>query len=114
MTVDEVTAHLNFSEAWYSLGIMDEEKLASTVKSFRASDDLNDEHWRYGAYVSFMKQHPRLTSDECAGLFNIGENDPDFLVGQQILLGVLRRPECPHPLREQAATHPRTRKYYKG
>jgi hypothetical protein len=113
MTVDEVVARLKFSESWYTLGIMDDEKLASAVKSFRCSEDLNDEHWRYGAYASFMQQHPLLTSKECAGLFDIGENDPDFVMGQQIILGVLRRPECPQALRDQAVTHPRTERYLK-
>ena len=112
MTDEEIITHLKFTEAWYRLGIMDDETLRGTVENFRRMDDTGDEHWRFGAFMYFMSQHPKLTDQQCANLFELGASDPDFTMGQSIMIQVLERPECPRAMRERAAFHPRTEKYY--
>lgn len=114
MMDEEIVAHLKFSEEWYRLGIMDDQTLRGTVENFRKTDDMGDEHWRYGAFMYFMSQHPRLTGQQCSHLFELGARDPDDTMGQSIMIQVLERPECPRALRERAAVHPRTEKYFRS
>ncbi|CAA9373352.1 MAG: hypothetical protein AVDCRST_MAG64-104 [uncultured Phycisphaerae bacterium] len=111
MTDAEVVAHLRFTEPWYRIGIMDDETLRLTVANFRAADDLGDEHWRYGAFMYFMDQHPHLTTEQCAALFDLGAKDPHYAMGQSIMLRVLERAECPPDVQRRAATDPRTKQY---
>jgi hypothetical protein len=114
MSDAEIRAHLKFGPRWFALGIIDEEALALTIRNFRASRDDGDEHWRYGAFKWFLNQHPRLTGEQCEGLFELGAEDPHWAMGQSIMLEVLDRPECPGSLRVRAATHPKTIKYWGG
>jgi hypothetical protein len=114
MSDAEIREHLKFGPRWFALGIIDEECLALTIRSFRASDDDGDEHWRYGAFKWFLSQHPHLTPEQCEGLFELGAEDPDWTMGQSIMLDVLKRPDCPASLRQRAATHSKTVKYWGG
>lgn len=114
MTDEEIVAHLKFSEPWYRLGVMDEATLRLTVENFRRSDDDGDEHWRYGAFMHFLRQNPTLTPDQCEGLFWLGAADPDWCMGQSIMLQVIDRPECPDRVLELAAVHERTKRYHGG
>ena len=81
MSDGQITAHLKFTEAWYRLGLMDAETLRVTVKNFRKMDDTGDEHWRLGAFMYFLSQHPKLTEQQCTDLFELGADDPDFTMG---------------------------------
>jgi len=112
MSDAEIREHLKFGPRWFELGIIDEEGLGLTVRNFRASDDDNDEHWRYGAFMWFLKQHEDLTAEQCEGLFELGAEDPDWCMGQSMMLRVLERVECPAALRERAGEHPKTTKYW--
>ena len=114
MSDAEIREHLKFGPRWFALGIMDEEALTLTIRNFRASDDDGDEHWRYGAFRWFLSQHPQLTPEQCEGLIELGAEDPDWTMGQSIMLDVLDRPECPDHLYDIAASHPRTTQYYAG
>src|SRR5687768_8404964 len=111
MSDAQIREHLKFGPRWFVLGIIDEQTLTLTVRKFRASDDDNDEHWRYGAFTAFLHKHTCLTPEQCKGLFELGAEDPNWTMGQSIMLDVLDRPECPLSLRELAATHPKTVKY---
>ena len=115
MSDDEIRTYLKFSPEWFALGVIDEAAFRQTVRSFREADeypDFNDEHWRYGAFIYFMERHPVLTPEQCEGLFELGADDPDFSMGQSMMLQVLDRPECLDLLRSRAAAHPRTRRYF--
>lgn len=112
MSDAEVRKRLKFGPRWFELGVMDDETLETTVRNFRASDDDGDEHWRYGAFMRFLRYNDSLTAEQCEGLFELGADDPDWPMGQSMMLRVLERPECPEHLRERAAEHPRTQKYW--
>jgi hypothetical protein len=111
MSDAEIREHLKFTPRWFSLGVIDDAALELTIRNFRASDDDSDEHWRYGAFMYFLDQHPTLTPEQCEGLLQLGAEDPDWTMGQSIMLQVLDRPECPDYLYDIAASHPRTMKY---
>ena len=114
MSVAEIRDQLKFTRRWFDLGIVDDAWVALAVREYRESDDQGDEHYRYGAFRRFLSQHPHLTPEQCEALFELGANDPDWTMGQSIMLDVLDRPECPGPLRQRAATHPKTKKYWDG
>ena len=111
MSGAEIREHLKFTPRWYSLGVMDDVALDLTIRSFRASDDDSDVRWRYGAFMHFLSRHPTLTPEQCEGLFLLGAEDPDWVMGQSIMLRILERPECPDDLYTVAGLHPRTEKY---
>ena len=93
MTDAEIVQHLKFTEPWYRLGIIDAATMRDTILNFRMYDDSGDEHWRYGAFVHFMRRHAKLTEEQCAALFELGACDPDSAMGQSIMLEVLDRRE---------------------
>ena len=66
------------------------------------------------SFRSFLGRHPHLTPEQCEGLFELGAEDRDWTMGQSIMLDVLDRADCPASLRERAATHPKTAKYWGG
>jgi len=111
MSDDEIQAHLRFTPRWFELKVVDEETLALICRNFRAGNDSQAEHWRYGAFMYFLDQHSVLTAELCEGLFELGGDDPDFAMGTSIMLQVLARRECPDEILIRSMTHPRTLKY---
>jgi hypothetical protein len=111
MSDAEIRDELKFTRRWFDLGIVDDAWVDLAVREYRNSDDQGDEHYRYGAFVHFVRRHPALTPQQCRELFDLGAEDPDWTMGTSIMLDVLRRRECPDELFELAAAHPRTTKY---
>ena len=111
MSDAEVRERLGFTRRWYDLGLVDDAWVAWAVREFRESDDQGDEHYRYGAFVHFLRRHAALSPQQCRDLFELGADDPDWNMGASIMLDVLRRRECPDELYELAAAHPRTARY---
>jgi hypothetical protein len=111
MSDAEIRERLKFTRRWFDLGIVDDAGVALAVREFRESDDQGDEHYRYGAFVHFLRRHPTLTPRQCRELFDLGAGDPDRPMGTSIMLDILRRPECPDDLYELAAAHSRTAQY---
>jgi hypothetical protein len=113
MSDAEIRDALRFTRRWFELGIVDDAWIALAVREYRESDDQGDEHYRYGAFRHFLGQHPHLTPELCEVLFEVGAEDPDWTLGQSIMLDVLDRPECPASFRQRAATHSKTMKYWR-
>lgn len=114
MNDDQIRDALKFTQRWFDLGIVDEAWIAQAIHEYRESDDQGDEHYRYGAFRRFLSQHPQLTPEQCEGIFELGAADPDWTMGQSIMLDMLERQECPESLRQRAASHPKTIKYWGG
>lgn len=107
----EIRRRLKFTDRWYALGIVDQEWIENAVRVFRQSDDHNDEHYRYGAFRSFLQRTPKLAPEQCEALMELGAGDPDQAMGTSMMLDVLRRPECPKHLFEMARNDKRTEKH---
>src|SRR5688572_7091488 len=95
MSDAEIRDELKFSRRWFDLGIVDDTCVALAVREYRESDDQGDEHYRYGAFVHFLRRRVALTPRQCRELFDLGADDSDRETGTSMMLDILRRPECP-------------------
>jgi len=91
-----VTARmLGFTPAWFALGVVDETVLALHRAEWDRGEDHNPEHYRYGAFRSFLAARRPLPPELAAGLFELGAADPDGSMGGAIMADIACLPECP-------------------
>jgi hypothetical protein len=93
---------LGFTPQWFALGIINDEILARQRAQWDNHVDSNSEHYRYGAFIYFLKNHNPLTPALAIALYELGANDPDYTMGGSIMAQLIRRPECPQQLLDAA------------
>ncbi len=96
-----------FSERWFALGVVDAEALRRLREEWDRGEDHHPEHYRYGAFKSFLARNRPLGAELAQGLFELGLDDPDEAMGGAMAADVLRLPECPAALLAAARTSPR-------
>ena len=82
---------LDYTQGWFDLGIVDEEYVRSQFKEFQASEDKDQEHYRYRAYIKFFKRKRSLTDDEIDKIFSLKDDDPDQCDMKGVWIGELIR-----------------------
>jgi hypothetical protein len=93
---------LRFSDSWFTLGIVDNEELRQIGAAFETSDDKNDEHYRYGAFLRFLRKHRPVSMEMAEALYDLGDSDPDYGMGGSIMHQIVILPECPEVVKEKA------------
>ena len=82
---------LEFSQEWIDLGIITPAKLSHIEAEWAASDDRNTEHYRWRAFLDFIKSKGSLDAVTARRLYNLGASDPDSAMGGSIMADILRR-----------------------
>lgn len=93
---------LNFNQAWFALGVVDDAVLAHCRAEWDKGQDYNTEHYRYGAFREFLANHRPLTPDQAAALYELGAADPDTAMGGAMMADIVRLPECPRSVLDAA------------
>jgi hypothetical protein len=94
---------LEFSQAWIDLGIITPAKLEQLEAAWTTGEDENTEHYRWGAFLDFIKLKESLDEKTAKALYDLGANDPDIAMGGSIMANILHRKDCPRDLLEKAA-----------
>ena len=98
---------LQFSQQWIDLGIITPEKLKQIEAKWVTGEDTNTEHYRWGAFLDFIKSKEILDEDTAKALYDFGANDPDIAMGGSIMAEILWRKDCPRNLLESAVNSER-------
>lgn len=93
---------LGFNHKWITLGIVTKEEIQNIVERFEASDDKNDEHYRWRAFKMFLAKNQTLPVETIRALYHLGEHDPDFGMGSSIMFDAVGLPACPSDIIELA------------
>jgi len=93
---------LGFTGEWVRLGIVSEEQIFEIWNLFQTSDDKNPEHYRYGAFRSYLANHRPLDPTTSLALYELGERDPDYSMGGAIMADIVNRSECPQEVLDRA------------
>ena len=89
---------LGFTEAWFGLGLMTEERLAEMGREYESGDDKNTEHWRYGVFRAYLRDNRPLNPEIAESLYEIGSADSDYFMGGAIMHDIVSLAECPESL----------------
>ena len=112
MSDAEIRDQLKFTRPWFELGIVDDAWVALAIREYRESDDQGDEHYRYGAFMTFFRRRKdALVAGECRALFELAVDDPDPEMGTSMILELLDAPGCPDDVWDAAARHPPSARY---
>ena len=98
---------LKFSQEWIELGIITPEKLKQLEAEWATGEDTNTEHFRWRAFLDFIKSKEGLDENTAKALYNLGANDPDYVMGGSLMAEILRRKDCPKGLLDSAANSER-------
>lgn len=94
---------LEFSQAWIDLEIITPAKLKQLEAAWATGEDTNTEHYRWGAFLDFIKLKASLDEQTAKALYDLGENDPDSAMGGSMMVHILKRKDCPRDLLERGA-----------
>lgn len=86
---------LEFTDRWFTLGILTEEKLQQYGTTYETSADKNTEHYRYGAFRWYLNEHRPLSASVAEALYALGASDPDPAMGEAIMADIIGLAECP-------------------
>lgn len=86
---------LGFTDQWFSLGILTEDSLQQYGMTYESSRDKNSEHYRYGAFRWYLKEHRPLSASIAEALYELGAAGPDPGMGGAIMADIVSLPECP-------------------
>ena len=87
---------------WFALGIVNPELLERMREEWERGHDDNPEHYRWWAFREFVVNHGELTEELAAALYELGDNDADRSMGGAMMAEIVRRPECPGQVIQQA------------
>ena len=103
MKSEDYKALLQFSDAWFTLGVISLDELSHYGAAYEANDDKNTEHYRYGAFLQFLKRVTRPIDPVFAdALYELGASDPNHSMGASIMTHIVELPECPPSVLEKA------------
>ena len=93
--------------SWFALGIITPERLSVMRLEWDQGHDRNPEHYRWRAFLEFLRARQPLDHDLAMQLYALGEADPDHFMGSDMMAHVLRLPECPAEILDAAAASDR-------
>ena len=102
MIQKDYRTQLGFSDQWFSLNILTEDDLQIFATRYETSDDKNTEHYRYGVFRWYLKEHRPLSASTAQALYDLGASDSDGLMGESIMVDILLLPECPASVLDKA------------
>src|SRR5215510_2473347 len=98
----DIFSTLEFTQEWIDLGIITPAMLTELESEWRSSDDRNPEHYRWRAFLNFVRSNPSPGDDVLRRLYRLGATDADSATGGSIMADILRRNDCPEDLWRQA------------
>jgi hypothetical protein len=100
---EDIREILKFTDEWFELGLITDEKLAEFKQQYETGKDRNTEHYRWRAINSYLNLYRDFDEAKIRRLYQLAENDPDSGAGQAMMGRVMGLPGCPMDLIEKAA-----------
>jgi hypothetical protein len=102
IAMNKIDDPLGFSDQWRVLGLITESQYQEHLCEFQKGVDNHPEHYRWRAFCDFIKRQNLMSNELLWQLYRIGEADPDYSMGGSIMAEIVRRPECPMDLLQEA------------
>ena len=77
MTVEAILQALGYTSEWLEWGIVDEAYLRSQYAKYCQSEDKDQEHYRWRAYLDFIRRSSCLSDDVIDKIFLLRDAGPD-------------------------------------
>lgn len=95
---DPLFLELQFSQEWIEVGIINIQIFASIKKEYMKGEDYRAEHYRWGAFRSFLQANDLLPKEKFYILYHLGKNDSDYSMGRAMIFDILKRSDSPQEL----------------
>jgi hypothetical protein len=92
-----------FTPAWFAIGVVTPSGLAELRTQWARGDDQHTEHYRWRAFQAFVREQRPLSAEMVAALYALGAGDPDRAMGESMMNALVRLPECPESVLNEAA-----------
>jgi Rps23 Pro-64 3,4-dihydroxylase Tpa1-like proline 4-hydroxylase len=66
---------LGYTQEWIESGIINEQQLLDQIDELNKSDDKNAEHYRWNAYIQYLKSKTNLSDQEIRNIINLHDSD---------------------------------------
>jgi hypothetical protein len=98
----EFARMLEFSPAWFELGVVNQEFLDWARSEWDKGEDENKEHYRYAAFCRFLENHRPLNAEIAIALYRLGHADPEPGMGSAMMVRIIFQPTCPEVVLSEA------------
>jgi hypothetical protein len=71
-------------------------------QKYLEGEDRCTEHYRWGAFNVFMQQNSKIDRESFSLLYDLGETDPDRMMGRSMLFDIVKHSDCPIELIDRA------------
>jgi hypothetical protein len=88
--VEEDLARFGYSTLWLDYGLIDRAFLHAQVDQQRATGDPHGEHYRYAAFVRWLRHRQSATDDELLRFTELAQADPDPAMGRSALIELVQ------------------------
>lgn len=95
---------LEFSPAWFEIGLVNQELLDWAKSEWGKGEDENKEHYRYVAFCRFLESHRPISPEIAIALYRLGDADPEPGMGRAMMVRIIFQPTCPEVVLSEAAT----------
>jgi hypothetical protein len=94
--IDDITfITLQFSKEWFEVGIITINNFALIKEEYLKGEDHRTEHYRWGAFNTFLKTNVFLEKEKFEILYKLGKQDPDYAMGRSMIFDIIERLDCP-------------------
>ena len=98
LTEDPIFQKLLFTKEWIETGIIDAENFIEYKNRYLEEQDSCTEHYRYAAFIDFMRSKKNLSQETFSAIYNLGKKDPDPAMGRSMRIYLIQRTDCPKKL----------------
>lgn len=86
----EALKKLGYSQKWLYYGFIDEQFLLQQLDAYQISGDKNTEHYRYAAFIAFLKANIILSDEEMHRYIELASIDEDHVMGGSALADLIQ------------------------
>ncbi|MDR3324270.1 MAG: hypothetical protein LBS89_08730 [Zoogloeaceae bacterium] len=84
---DEKLAPLGYTRRWAERGLLPPpDFLEEQLRLFAQGDDKSTEHYRYGAYLHYLRTHKTLTDAELDNYLDVARHDQDMMMASSAMV----------------------------
>ena len=93
-----------FTPTWFALGVVTPSRLTDLLTQWDRGEDQSVEHYRWRAFQAFVQEHRPLPPETVVALYALGASDADRAMGESMMNSLVRLPECPEAILDEAAS----------
>lgn len=89
MSIEKDMEKLGYSQKWLEYGILDKEMFLKQLEDFKDTGHSGFEHYRYGAFIHWLKSRKSATNKEITNYIDLALSDEDQAMGESAIVELL-------------------------